>query len=279
MEVLEPSTATPTPRSPPSLWRRAGFVVCSALGAWLLYRVLVANTAALQDLWARGPVWLSVVSATACYVGCQILTMGRWAMLARAAGVPLTLRQGFALGVAGEAGNLVMPGANGGDAVKLGLVVGSKLPIARGVASIVADRVAGLFGLVLVGFFSGAIQWTTAGTTVRTLTASMGVLAAGVAMAVGLLLHPFSHRMLALALRPWSLATAVVAQFADVAQTYRSNWWGLVLAVAISMVSQCLALLVMYYSSAALSRESAASLGSTLLAGPLVLACTVTCPP
>lgn len=102
----------------------------------------------------------------------------------------------------------------------------------------------------------------------------MGVLAAGVALAVGLLLHPFSHRMLALALRPWSLATAVVAQFADVAQTYRSNWWGLVLAVAISMVSQCLALLVMYYSSAALSRESAASLGSTLLAGPLVLACT-----
>ena len=274
LETPEPSAATTARRSSPSTWRRAIFLAWSALGAWLLYRVLVANAATLQDLLARGPGWLFVAAATACYVGCQLLAMGRWTMLARAAGVPLTLRQGFALGVAGEAGNLVMPGANGGDAVKVGLVVGSNLPIARGVASVVADRVSGLLGLLLVGFLAGAAQWSIAGSTVRRLTICMAVLAGGAAVAVALLLHPFSHRVVATIVRPWSRAAAVVAQFSAVAETYRSRWWGLVLAVAISMVSQSLALLVMYYSSAALSRDAAASLGSTLLAGPLVLAST-----
>lgn len=271
MESVNPvllPTQRPTPRAKWAKW--LVIAVTALVGLWLLWGVFRANATALADLKSKGPDWRFVGCALACYVFAQVVPMARWCMLARAAGVPVRVSEAFAMGVAGEAGNLVMPGANGGDAIKLGLVIRSGLPVAKLIVSSLADRITGLVGLLCIGLGAGLWQWHHASSALRTVTlvvgGLLGVGLVGLALATGQQVLGW-----ALARCPrWPWVISFVGQITATMTAYRAKPGTLLAAVAISMVSQSLSLASLYCSGVAISRGSTPSLASTFIGGPLV---------
>ena len=134
----------------PAPWRvwawRAAMLAAAVVAARLVYGVLLSNSAAIADVAARGPRWGYLAAAVAFFLANQMLTLVRWRWLARGAGVPVTVSDAFTLMAAAEVGNLVMPGANGGDAVKLGMIARQRLPLGSRFSQTLAivTRVAGV---------------------------------------------------------------------------------------------------------------------------------------
>jgi len=253
---------------------RAAFAAAAIVGARLTYGVLVANSAVIADVVARGPRWAFLAAAVGCFLANQLITMLRWRSLARAAGVDLAFSHVLALAAAGEAGNLVMPGANGGDAVKLGVMARQRLPLGRLAVVTVTDRVVGLLGLLAVGCLAGAWQWSSGGPAVRAIAATVAALLAAAAGVAWCLLQP---RAVGLVRRAAGLGPrwrAVCGPVADVAELYGDRRGPLLGAVALSAASQTCSLLAMFCSGQALVRDGAASAVATLLTGPLVLIAT-----
>jgi hypothetical protein len=256
-------------------WRawawRAAMLAAAVVAARLVYGVLLANSAAIADVAARGPRWGFVAAAVAFFLANQMITLVRWRWLARTAGVPVTVSDALTLTAAAEAGNLVMPGANGGDAVKLGMIARRQLPLGRLAVVTVTDRVVGLLGLLSVGCAAGAWQWSSGSPAVRVIAATVAVLLATAAGVAWCLLQP---RAVGLVRRAAGLGPrwrAVCGPVADVAELYGNRRGPLLGAVAMSVASQTCSLLAMFSSGQALVREGAASALATLLAGPLVL--------
>ena len=83
----------------------------------------------------------------------------RWYGLVRALDLPFTLRNAVRLGMVGTFYNTFLPGAIGGDLVKAYFIAkGQPGRKAAAVSTVVADRLLGLFGLlVFAGFLGGAI--------------------------------------------------------------------------------------------------------------------------
>lgn len=265
--VLPPSQR-PTSRAKWVKW--PVLAVAALIGVWLLWGVFRANASALADLKSKGPDWRFVGCALLCYVIAQVMPMARWCMLARAAGVPIRASEAFEMGVAGEAGNLVMPGANGGDAIKLGLVIRSGLPVAKLIVSSLADRITGLVGLLCIGLGAGLWQWSHASSTLRSMTMVVGGLLGVVLAGLALATRPQVLGW-ALARCPrWPWAVSLAGQITAAMTAYGTKPGTLLAAVAISMVGQSLSLASLYCSGVAISRASAPSLASTLVGGPLV---------
>ena len=253
------------------LWR-AGFVAAVVCGVWLLSSVLAANATNLSVLAAYGPNWWYFGLAAASFFANQAIAMVRWLLVARAAGVGITVHDAITLGVAGEAGNLVMPGANGGDAVKLGLMVRAGLPAVRLTAVSVADRVAGLMGLLALGLVAGLCQWGTA--AARGITACVAVALACCGIAVVVLLQPRAVAVLHQVARVWPTAGRLTVPLAEVSESFRRRPVWLLVAVLMSVVSQSFSLMALYLSGMALLRDDPADMLTTFLVGPLVLVST-----
>jgi len=249
-------------------------LAAAVVAARLVYGVLLANSVAIADVAARGPRWGYVAAAVGFLLANQQITLVRWRWLARAAGVPVTFSDALTLTAAAEAGNLVMPGANGGDAVKLGMIARRRLPLGRLAVVTVTDRVVGLVGLLSVGCAAGAWEWSGGSPAVRSIAATVAALLAAAAGVAWCLVHP---RAVGLVRRAAGLGPrwrAVCGPVADVAELYGDRRGPLLGAVALSALSQTCSLLAMFSSGQALVRDGAASAVATLLTGPLVLIAT-----
>ncbi|QEL16037.1 lysylphosphatidylglycerol synthase transmembrane domain-containing protein [Limnoglobus roseus] len=89
---------------------------------------------------------------TGVTISCQIL---RWYLLVRALDLPFTVRNAFRLGMIGYFYNTLLPGSVGGDAIKMVFIARANPGRwASAAATVVVDRLMGLFGLL---FFSAAI--------------------------------------------------------------------------------------------------------------------------
>ena len=271
MESVDPIlTLSQRPTSRAKWVKWPVLAVAALIGVWLLWGVFRANASALADLKSKGPDWRFVGCALACYVIAQVMPMARWCMLARAAGVPIRASEAFAMGVAGEAGNLVMPGANGGDAIKLGLVIRSGLPVAKLIVSSLADRITGLVGLLCIGLGAGLWQWPHASSTLRSVTMVVGGLLGVVLAGLALATSPQVLGWVLARCPRWPWAVSLVGQLTSTMTAYGTMPGTLLAAVAISMLSQSLSLASLYCAGVAISRASAPSLASTLVGGPLV---------
>jgi len=275
-EPLEPDGIQGAARL--AAWRtgawRVAILVAAIVGVRLTYGVLLDNSGVIADVVARGPRWAYVAGAVGFFLANQLITMVRWRWLARAAGVKMTFSDVLTLAAAGEAGNLVMPGANGGDAVKLGMIARQRLPLGRLAVVTVTDRVVGLLGLLSVGCVAGAWQWSGASPAVRAIAATVAVLLAVAACVAWCLLHPQAVRLVRRVARLGPRWQAICGPVADVAELYGNRRGPLLGAVAVSAASQTCSLLAMFCSGQALVRDGAASVVATLLAGPLVLIAT-----
>lgn len=98
-----------------------------------------------------------IVILTAITVSCQIT---RWYLLARALDLPFQLRDAFRLGMVGYYYNIVLPGAIGGDFLKAYFMY-REHPERRAaaVATVLVDRILGLFGLLLFAAIFGGGFW------------------------------------------------------------------------------------------------------------------------
>jgi uncharacterized membrane protein YbhN (UPF0104 family) len=108
-----------------------------------------------------GPIefrWLAV--ALLLLASAATFQVYRWYVLVRALDLPFTLRNAFRLGFVGIFYNTFIPGSIGGDLVKAYFIAHAHPERkTRAVASVIADRALGLFGLILFVAVLGSVAW------------------------------------------------------------------------------------------------------------------------
>ena len=109
----------------------------------------------------QGPIafeWLA--GAALLMVGAAALQIFRWYLLVRALDLPFSVRNAYRLSLVGIFYNTFIPGAVGGDLVKAYFIAHAHPERkSRAVASVIADRALGLFGLILFVAVLGSTAW------------------------------------------------------------------------------------------------------------------------
>lgn len=125
------------------------------------------------------------------------LTAFRWWLLLRALGIKLPLKQAFLLTWIGNFFNTTLPGAVTGDLVKLYYLV--KIEGSEGktkaMMTWIIDRATGLFGLIVMAFFSLILNWQLIFSQVnlQPLAWFIVILFAGIAVFYTIILFPFAE--------------------------------------------------------------------------------------
>ncbi len=126
----------------------------------LLALVVGLNWTKLTDLFSRDPqpvYFAATLGLMVVVIGLQYL---RWFLLVRALDLPFTLAYGLRLGLVGTFYNMFLPGGIGGDFVKAYLIAkGQPARRAAAVSTVIADRLLGLFGLILYVAVVGGLCW------------------------------------------------------------------------------------------------------------------------
>lgn len=111
----------------------------------------------------QGPIafeWLALAGllmATAA-----ALQIYRWYLLVRALDLPFTVRDAYRLSFVGIYYNTFFPGSVGGDLLKAYFIAHAHPERkTRAVASVIADRALGLFGLILFVAVTGSVAWAS----------------------------------------------------------------------------------------------------------------------
>ncbi len=208
----------------------AKLAVAAALIAWLVASGRF-DVGVYRGL-ASGP-HLGLVAATGLV---QALAFGlfimRWWGLARAQGLPISGGAVMRTGLRGLFTQLFVPGGLGTDGLRL-LYVRSRYRerLVHGIASLLADRLSGLIGLVLLGTAACVLHWRLGGDTrlLPLLYFFSTLLAAGV---LGLLLLGVigALPLFARASRLRWLAEAI-----DAGRAYARHKWALAAAIGLSM--------------------------------------------
>ncbi len=158
------------------------------LGFGALGYVLWAYWYQLAGLFRQPPRWEYLLAAGGLAVGCTALQLFRWYLLVRALDLPFSARGAVRLGLVGYYYNSFLPGSVGGDAVKAFFIArGRPDRKAAAVATVIADRLIGLFGLILFVAAVGGACWAAGDAQIvandylqKIIAACAGVAAAGV---------------------------------------------------------------------------------------------------
>lgn len=248
-------------------------LILTAIGVWLVAKVLYLNQKTLASIIAGETAWEPLAVALFCLLGNQLICICRWIVLIRALGVNLTVFSSIGFAVAAEAAGLAIPGSNGGDVVKLGTLMRSH-NASMIVASIIADRMTGLLGMLCVGSLAGGLMWTTGLPQERQITLlTFAVLTVALVTSM-IALGPSRTFALRLIPRRWRWLNHLVAKIDESATIFQAHPQVLYSATMISIVGQTLTLTAIYQISMALYPNDHASWGTTLLAGPWVLIST-----
>lgn len=99
--------------------------------------------------------------ALACviWVVALFMTILRWYLLVRAQGLPFTLRNAIRLGLVSYYFNSILPGSVGGDILKAVAVAREQSRRTVAVATILIDRVIGLWALAWLVALAGGVFW------------------------------------------------------------------------------------------------------------------------
>lgn len=122
----------------------------AGLFAYLIYRALQGS--ALSELDAQSVNILYVAFGFAFNLAATTITIVRWRALVEALDVRLSLSDALKYGFIGFMFNLSPVGIVGGDAIKVVLLAQkNKVPVDRATASVVIDRVLGLYAMFVLG--------------------------------------------------------------------------------------------------------------------------------
>jgi uncharacterized membrane protein YbhN (UPF0104 family) len=109
----------------------------------------------------QGPIDYAALALAAALVAVALsLQLFRWFILVHSLDLPCTLRNTFRLGMVGVFYNTFLPGSVGGDLLKA-YFIAKEHPErkTRAVATVIADRALGLFGLILFCAVLGSLAW------------------------------------------------------------------------------------------------------------------------
>jgi glycosyltransferase 2 family protein len=95
------------------------------------------------------------------WIICLFITFFRWYLLVRAQDLPFTLRNAIRLGLVSYYFNSILPGSVGGDIIKAVAVAREQSRRTVAVATVVIDRVIGLWALAWLVALAGGIFWAT----------------------------------------------------------------------------------------------------------------------
>ena len=108
-----------------------------------------------------GPIefeWLALGAVLVAFAA--VLQQYRWYLLVRGLDLPTTVRNAYRLGFVSVFYNTFLPGSVGGDFLKAYFIAHAHPERkTRAIASVVADRVLGLYGLVMFVAVLGSIAW------------------------------------------------------------------------------------------------------------------------
>lgn len=129
----------------------AKLIVPLALVSWLVASVVLQPTPVWRQIQAGPQSWPLLAGAFALGFAAVVLTFVRWYFLVRALDMSFSLVDAFRLGFLGYLFNFVSLGSVGGDLFKA-VFIAQQQPLRRteAVASVIVDRVIGLYGLLVV---------------------------------------------------------------------------------------------------------------------------------
>lgn len=120
----------------------------------------VQKSPGISGMLRQTPDYAALVAMMLLCAGALAIQYYRWYVLVRALDLPFTLGAAFRLGLVGTCYNVFLPGAVGGDFVKAYYIAhGQPGRRAAAVATVVIDRVIGLFGLLWFSAAVGGAYW------------------------------------------------------------------------------------------------------------------------
>lgn len=172
-------------------WKKA--VLLYAVGFGLLGFVVWRNwepngkNPGIRGLLEQTPDWSLFAALVGLVAGYWVLQYVRWYVLVRALDLPFRLRDAVRLGMVGSFYSTFLPGSVSGDLVKAYFIAKDRPgKRAAAVATVLADRLAGMFGLILYGAAVGGACWAAGNPQIensRFLQWSIGVFAGLVGLA------------------------------------------------------------------------------------------------
>jgi glycosyltransferase 2 family protein len=217
------------------------------------------------------PILLLAVAILAC----QIL---RWYVLIRALDLPCTVRNAYRVGLVGYFYNMALPGSIGGDLVKAYFLAQDhpeRRPTA--VATVVADRFLGLFGLLWFAAVLGGGAWLLGDERIAQnayLTKTIitcGVLTFAIVVGwiiIGIIPEKNGDAFLA-KLRTVKLIGPTLAELGSVVSLYRKNAKAIYLTIPLTAFAQLLMMLFLHFSVRLFPGNDAATLAEHFVIGPV----------
>lgn len=221
-------------------------LVGASLAALLVYLVGVE---AVLDRLAVLPAWF-IAFGLAYYAVCQLISTLRWQVLLRARGAELGFWHLFKLYMIGMFANNFLPGAAGGDAVKVLGLYGARRPGDLAVASVLVERFLGLAALGFIGLIASAPLLLQKTGDPVILLATVGTAAAITAVGVVVWSPPVSGRIArALENTRASRIGDIIYKIFEATRLYWEHKHALLAAFGLSIAVQ--AMIAIYYALAA----------------------------
>ncbi|MBW3598374.1 MAG: flippase-like domain-containing protein [Planctomycetes bacterium] len=223
-----------------AVWKVA---VSAALLAWLFHKA--ARDDSFQQLRTQPKDWPLLAAAAAVTLTAVAATIIRWYLLVRTVQLPFTLREAFRLGFLGFLLNFFTLGIVGGDAIRA-VFVARQNP-GRGAvaaATVVMDRVLGMFALVLlVSVAYLTMDWSAVAArdpeglaVIQNLCRiALGFMIAGAAAMAVMLLPGFTTSPLWDALAELPAVGNTIAHLVEALRMYRQRLWIIGVSIVIGL--------------------------------------------
>jgi hypothetical protein len=148
------------------VWKLLKYLLAFGLLGYVVYANWAPPSGSgLKDVWQahvvdRQPIDGGSFSAALVLYGISLLaTLYRWHVLVRAQDLPITLLGTVRIGLLGFFFNTFLPGSVGGDLVKAAAVAREQSRRTAAVATVIMDRVIGLWSLIFFVAFMGGTCW------------------------------------------------------------------------------------------------------------------------
>lgn len=252
-----------TPSSPlrRSLIFIAKFTVPLAIIAWLIWSIEPEKWEELREQEKHFGLLAAALSVALLALATSFL---RWGLLVRCQGIPLTMLEAFRLGAIGFLFSFVSVGSVGGDLFKA-IFLARRSPGKRveAVASVIVDRGAGLFGLLLIASLALLFAPPVAAAEDRETLRQMGrgatlLMGLGVVVTAVLVLGGRSIDRLVQQASRIRLIGPFLARGALPLRAFHTHPWGFATSVLLSIIVQSSFAISLYLVAAGLYGGKAA---------------------
>ena len=205
----------------------------------LLGFVVAMQWTALKDLFSRPPEPIYFAATLGLMVGVIALQYLRWFLLVRALDLPFTLAYGLRLGMVGTFYNMFLPGGIGGDFVKAYLIAqGQPARRAAAVSTVIADRLLGLFGLILYVAVVGGSCWANGDERIGANFPLKAIVSVCIVLAAGFVVgYTFLNAVPAAVGERLRRFNATVGEMWDAARRYRERPGTILICVGVSALA------------------------------------------